>query len=96
MTARRNLLINAKKVYDGKQVVIDAFKNKIFPLSFENFLENKCRDEDESNAKFYTAKELETIPELPNFENEEETPTNMSELESETPSEQGRKTKGQG
>ena len=28
-----DLLINAKKIYDGRKMIIEAFKNKIFPLS---------------------------------------------------------------
>ena len=48
-TARKNLLINAKKFYDGREIIINAFKNKIFPLSPENFPEYKGRDKDESD-----------------------------------------------
>ena len=61
-------------------MIIDAFKNKIFPLSSEDFLEYKGRDKDEIDDEFYTPTKLKTIPELSNFENKEETPT---ELESE-------------
>ena len=77
-------------------MVIDAFKNKIFPLSFEDFSEYKGREEDESDYEFHPPRELETISELFNFETEEETPTDMPELESEESAEQIRKTKGQG
>ena len=71
---------------------------KTFPLSSEYFSEYKDRDqdEDESDYEFYTPKELETIPEHPNFENEEEIRADMPDLESEESGEQRRKQKGQG
>ena len=40
--------------------------------------------------------ELETIPEHPNFENEEEAPTNIPKLESEESAAQRRNQRGQG
>ena len=95
-TARKNLLINAKKNYYGRQMVIDAFKNKIFPLSSKDFLKYKGRNEDESDDEFYTPRELETILELSNFENEEETPTDMPNLEGEESAAQRRNQRGQG
>ena len=45
-TARKNLLINAKNFYDGREMIINAFKDKIFPLSPEDFFENEDEDED--------------------------------------------------
>ena len=58
--AEENLLINAKNFYEGRQMVIDAFKNKIFPLdSYDDFptyvsdrssiSEDSSYGEDESN-----------------------------------------------
>ena len=38
---RKKLLINAKNFYDGRKMIINAFKNKIFPMTPTNF------DEDE-------------------------------------------------
>ena len=44
-------------------MIINALKNKIFPLSSEQFPDYKGRDEDESDDEFYTPRELEAIPE---------------------------------
>ena len=93
-TARDSLLINAKNLYDGRKVIIDAFKNKIFPSGVED-PEDLGKRPDESDES-YAPRELETIPELPDSESEEETPTDMLELESEESAEQRRKPKGQG
>ena len=82
-TARKNLLINAKIIYDGREIIINAFKNKIFPFSPEDFPEYIGRDEYESDDEFYTPRELEAIPKLSNFENEEETLRDLPDLESE-------------
>ena len=95
-TARKNLLINAKNFYDGREMIIDTFKNKMFPLSTEDFFEDEGTDEDESNDKFYTPRKLETIPEILDFEDKEETPRNMPDLESEESAEQRRNQRGQG
>ena len=93
-TPRKNLSINAKKFYDGREMIINTFKNKIFPLSSEDFPEYKDRDEDESDDEFYTPRELETIPELSNFENEEETPRDTPILESKESAAQRRNQRG--
>ena len=50
-------------------MIINACKNKIFPLSTEDSFEDEDGDEDEDG--FYTPRELERTPELSNFENEE-------------------------
>ena len=93
VTARKNLLINVKNFYNGREMIINTFKNKIFPLSTEDFFEDVHRgDKDE----FYTPRELATIPELPNSENEEETPRGVPDLESENSVAQNRKQKAQG
>ena len=95
-TAKNNILINAKNFYDGKEMVINAFKNKIFPLSPDDDFSGEGRDEDESDEEFYNRRELETIPELSNFENEEETLRDMPDLESEESATQRRNQRGQG
>ena len=77
-------------------MIINAFKNKIFPLSSEDSPKYKGRDEDESDDEFYTPIELETIPELSNFENEEETLRDIPDLESEESAAQRRNQRGQG
>ena len=76
-------------------MIINAFKKKIFPLSSEDFPEYKGRDEDENDDEFYTPGELETIPELSNFENEEETLRDIPDLESEESAAQRRNQRGQ-
>ena len=83
VTAKSNLLINVKKIYDGREMIINAFKNKIFPLSPDNDFSDAGRDEGESDDEFYTPRELEKIPELSNFENEEETLRDIPDFESE-------------
>ena len=98
VTARKTLLINSKSFYDGREMIIDAFKNEIFPFGEEepDDFGKRPAESDESNDEFYTQRELETIPELSNSENEEEAPRDMPELESEESPEQRRKIKGQG
>ena len=36
LTERKNLLNNAKNFYDGREMIINAFKEKIFPLNDED------------------------------------------------------------
>ena len=66
-------------------MIINAFKDKIFPLNLEADLFN---DEDghgdhEDEDGFYSHGELATIPKLPNSSNEEDTPRDMPDLKSE-------------
>ena len=42
------LLENVKRFYDGREMIINAFKNKIFPLYHE---ENMFDDKDEDDIK---------------------------------------------
>ena len=80
--------LNAKNLYDGRQMIIESFKNKLLPFKKEEFDDfddddfDKRPDDDETHNKFYTPRELEIIPELSNFENEEEI-SDIRELESE-------------
>ena len=98
ITTKNNLLINAKHFYDGREEIINAFKNKIFPFKkFDNFGDyddddddddhdddfDKRPDDDKSDDEFYTPRELKTISELSNYENEEEIPRDMPDLETE-------------
>ena len=96
VTAKNNLLINAKNFYDEREMIINAFKNKIFSPSPANDFSDANRDEDESDDEFYTPRELETIPEHSNFENEEETLRDIPDLESEESAVQRRNQRGQG
>ena len=92
VTARKNLLTNAENLYDGKQMIIDAFKNKIFMFGVEEPEDSGKRpdesDEDEDENKFYTPKEVTPRSETPDFgirkmfKNEEETLNDMPDLES--------------
>ena len=60
-------------------MIIDAFKNKTFPLKkFDG------DDDDNDDDEYYTPRELKTIRELSHSENEEETPRDMPDLETET------------
>ena len=94
VTAKNNLLINAKNFYDGREMIINAFKNKMFPLSPDHDLSDAGRDKDQSDDDFYTPRELEIIPELSNFKNEEETLRDIPDLECEESAEQRGKGKG--
>ena len=94
VTAKNNLLINAKNFYDGREMIINAFKNKMFPLSPDHDLSDAGRDKDQSDDDFYTPRELEIIPELSNFKYEEETLRDIPDLECEESAEQRGKGKG--
>ena len=96
ITTKNNLLINAKNFYDGREEIINAFKNKIFPFKkFDNFGDDddndddydddfdKRPDNDKIDDEFYTPRELKTISELSNYENEEEIPRDMPDSEAE-------------
>ena len=76
-------------------MIIDALKSKIFPFGVEE-PEDLGKNPDENNEsdesdEFYTLRE--TISKLSNFENEEEAPRDIPNLESAA---QRTKTKGQG
>ena len=77
-------------------MIINTFKNKMFPLSPDNDFSDAGRDKDESDDEHCTLRELETIPELSNFENQEETPADIPELECEESEAQRRNQRGQG
>ena len=101
-TAKDNLLLNARNLYEGRGVIINAFKDKIFLFGVEEPEDLGKRPDDdvsddesydERDDEFYTPRELETIPELSKFENEEETPKDVPDLESEESAEQRRNRK---
>ena len=84
-------------------MIISAFKDKIFPLSPEERLSESVRrdeGEDEDEDRFYTPKEVTPRSGIPDFgireifEDEDETPRDMPDLESEESAEQRRKQKG--
>ena len=97
-TARYSLLLNARNLYDKRKMIIDEFKNKIFPFGVKEPEDSGKRpdESDKSNKSDEIDEFSETISELSNFENEEEAPRDMSELKSEESVEQGRKAKGRG
>ena len=86
-------MINAKNIYDGREIIINAFKNKIFPPRAED---DYFEDED----RFYSPKEVTPRNEILDFgsrqmfENKEERPRDMSELESEESAAQRRNHEG--
>ena len=45
---RKNLLVNVEKIIDGREIMINASKNKIFPLNYE---ENYFEDEEKDDIK---------------------------------------------
>ena len=48
ITESKKLSNNAKKIYDGREMIINAFKDKIFPLNpEESFPEYEDEDENE-------------------------------------------------
>ena len=94
----QNLLINAKNFYDGIEMIINSFNDKIFPINPEEGLlndEDVFRD-DEDEDGFYSHGELATIPELPISENEEETPRDIPNLETEESTTQKRSQSARG
>ena len=64
---RGKLLLNAKKIYKGREMIIDAFKNEIFPMTPTGFSEDDeetPRDEDKEEKKddrLPTVKEEEAL-----------------------------------
>ena len=88
VTARKNLLINAKKKVMMEERLLMHLKTKYFHLVLKTFFE----DEDEC----YTPRELGKVPEHPNFEDKEKTPRDIPELESEESAAQRRNQRGQG
>ena len=88
VTTKNNLPINPKILCDGREEIINAFKNKKFPFGVEEPPDliqrpDESDESDENDDKFYTPRQLETIRELSNFENEIETPRDMPDLETE-------------
>ena len=47
--AKYKLLDNAKKIYSGREKLIEEFKNKIFPLNYDGEKEKKSRYKEEHN-----------------------------------------------
>ena len=72
-----------------------CLKTKCFHSVLKTFLEYKGRDEDESDNEFYTPRELEIIPELSNFENEEEKLRDKPDFKNEESAAQRRNQRGQ-
>ena len=47
--AKYKLLNIAKKIYKGREKIIEGFKNGIFLLNYDEREEQECRDEEEGN-----------------------------------------------
>ena len=60
---RRKFLINANNFYKGREMIIDAFKNEVFPMVPTGFSEDEepseSRDEEEKDGRLRTIKEEE-------------------------------------
>ena len=65
---RRKLLINADSFYKGREMIIYAFKNKIFPTVPTGFTEDEVpsesRDEEEKDGRMLTIKEEEALQKI--------------------------------
>ena len=71
-------------------MIINGFKNGIFPFNTEIFPEGVDREDEDEDEFYATRGELETIPELPDL------PTDMPELETEESAAERRNQRGQG
>ena len=52
MKEKINLLDNAERIFNGREIIINAFKNKIFPINWEErYFEDEDKDDirDENN-----------------------------------------------
>ena len=62
------LLINADNFYKGREMIIEAFKNKIFPMVPTGFSEDEepseRRDEEEKDGRLPTIQEEEALEKL--------------------------------
>ena len=65
---RRKLLINADNFYKGREMIINAFKNKIFPMVPTGFSEDEepseSRDEEKKDGRLPAIKEEEALEEI--------------------------------
>ena len=80
-------------------MIINAFKDKIFPLSHEEGLSEplgRDGDEDEDEDRFSSQRESAPIPEFTDFEEKDETPRDIPDLEGEKSAAQGRKQEAKG
>ena len=48
---KQNLLVNATDFYDGREMVVKAFKNKLFPLSDPSYCPHYTEDEKSSGSR---------------------------------------------
>ena len=48
---KQNLLVNATNFYDGREMVVKAFKNKLFPLSDPSYYPHYTEDEKSSGSR---------------------------------------------
>ena len=65
---REKLLINSKNFHDGRKMIIDAFKNKIFPMAPTGFSEDEepsgSRNEEQKDRRLPTIKEEEALEQI--------------------------------
>ena len=91
---KKDHLSNAEKFYDRREMIINAFQDKIFPLSPEGFPEYEGRDEDENEDKIFTTKQVTQRYEISDFgikeifEDEQPDTTDIPDLETEESAEE--------
>ena len=84
-------------INDGREIIINAFKDKIFPLSFEGFPEYGGRGEDED--KIFTPKQVTPRDEVSDFgikeilEDKKTDTTDMPDSKTEQSVEERKKTR---
>ena len=49
--AKNKLLINAKKFYEGREKIIEGFKNEIFPFNYDEVYDERMRFEREEEKE---------------------------------------------
>ena len=69
---KENLLINAKKIYDGREMIINAFKDKILPLDNpDDFPEYVFPEDLSPKSKSSSHTEDISLRDMPDLETEE-------------------------
>ena len=64
---RRKLLINADNFYKGREMIIDAFENKVFPMVPTGFSEDDVDEEELLKKRQEEDAKLPTIEEEPEY-----------------------------
>ena len=51
VTLKNNLIDNASKFYEGRNKIIEGFKNKVFPLYYNRYREQRMKSEEEEEEE---------------------------------------------